>query len=155
MPSVTPMSSLLQERQAMTTLLDLLQQEQRHLVAADIDALVALTAEKSALVSQMAVLANQRHGALGAAGFGAQDSDMEGWIAASGEAQAAPLWQQLLDMTHEAKELNRVNGMLINKHMSRTQGALNILRPQSQATNFYGPSGHATSSNPSRGFIVG
>lgn len=156
MQTVDPMQLLREEQRLMTTLLDVLKQEQQHLVAADIDGLTALTPEKSALVGQMASLARQRHDALGAAGFAPQEAGMTQWIAACGDGAAAQMWQTLLEQTREAKELNRINGMLINKHMSHTQGALQALRPRAAASSsFYGPSGHATTSTTSRGFFAG
>ncbi len=153
----TPIHSLREEHKVMAALLDILKQEQQHLVAADIESLPDLTAEKSALVAQMAALANARHSALGAAGFLAQEAGMEAWIAALNDDVATHLWQTLLADTHEAKELNRINGMLINKHMSHTQGALQALRPKAAAANnLYGPSGsHATTFSKSRGFLAG
>jgi flagellar biosynthesis protein FlgN len=156
MPAVNPMTILREEQRLMTSLLEVLKQEQQHLVAAHIDGLTALTPEKSALVGQMATLAQQRHGALGAAGFAPQEAGMADWVAACGDSAAAPLWQTLLEQTREAKELNRINGMLINKHMGHTQGALQALRPLAAASSsFYGPSGHATTSTTSRGFFAG
>jgi flagella synthesis protein FlgN len=157
MPSASPLDSLRAEHQAMWALLDILKQEQQHLVVADIEGLTSLTAEKSALVAQMASLAQSRHGALAAAGFLPQEAGMEAWVAASGDAEATQLWQGLLAHTHEAKEMNRINGMLINKHMSHTQGALQALRPQAAAANnLYGPSGsHSSSMSKSRGFLAG
>ncbi|MES2263438.1 MAG: flagellar protein FlgN [Pseudomonadota bacterium] len=154
MHSVSPISSLREEQRVITALLAVLQQEQQYLLAADIEALTLLTPQKSALVNDMAVLASQRHGALGAAGYPAEEAGMEAWIAASGDAEAAPLWQQVLQQTRNAKELNRLNGMLINKHLSHTQGALQALRPQAQS-NVYGPSGLSTTSKISRGFLAG
>lgn len=158
MPSVpplgSPIASLREEQRVITALLDVLQQEQRHLVAADIDGLTELTPKKSALVNDMAVLAGQRHNALGAAGYKAEEAGMDAWLAAGGDAEAAPLWSEVLELTRAAKELNRLNGTLISKHLSHTQGALQALRPQAQG-NFYGPSGHATAANPRRGFLAG
>lgn len=154
MQAVTPMSSLRAEQRTITALLDVLKQEQQHLVAADIEGLTALTQKKSSLVNDMAVLASQRHNALGAAGYKAEEAGMDAWLAASGDSAAAPLWAEVLELTREAKELNRLNGTLISKHLSHTQGALQALRPQAQG-NFYGPSGHATSSNLRRGFLAG
>lgn len=148
------MASLREEQRVITALLEVLKQEQQHLVAADIDGLTALTPKKSSLVNDMAVLASQRHNALGAAGYKAEEAGMEAWLAASGDTEAAPLWSEVLELTRTAKELNRLNGTLISKHLSHTQGALQALRPQAQG-NFYGPSGHATSSNPRRGFLAG
>jgi flagella synthesis protein FlgN len=61
-----------------------------------------------------------------------------------------------LQQTREAKELNRINGMLINKQMNHTQGALQALRPASATTNnFYGPGGMSTTLPRSRGFLAG
>jgi flagella synthesis protein FlgN len=155
--SASPMNSLQEEHKVMAALLDILKQEQQHLVAADIEGLTGLTAEKSALVAQMASLANARHSALGAAGFLAQEAGMEAWIASLNDDIATQLWQNLLADTHEAKELNRINGTLINKHMTHTQGALQALRPKAAAAeNLYGPSGgHATTFSKSRGFLAG
>jgi flagella synthesis protein FlgN len=142
----------------MSTLLDVLRQEQQLLVKAEIESLQAVTTRKTALVTQMTLLSAQRHRALGKAGFPAQESGMDAWIAASGEArdESAALWQALLAHTREAKELNRINGMLINKQMGHTQGALQALRPQGAAqNNFYGPGGMSTTLPRSRGFLAG
>ncbi|HEY1151024.1 MAG TPA: flagellar protein FlgN [Pseudoduganella sp.] len=153
--SDSPMNSLRAEQQLITQLLEVLKQEQDHLVAADIDKLTALTPHKSDLVAQMAALATGRHKALAALGFAAQEAGMEAWLAAQGDDESRALWQQVLDQTREAKELNRLNGMLINKHLSTTQGALQALRPQAAAAAVYGPTGHTTSVSRSRGFIAG
>jgi flagella synthesis protein FlgN len=158
MPTVTPLNSLREESHIMSTLLDVLKQEQRLLVSADIDELPAVTTRKTALVTQMTLLSAQRHRALGKCGFPAAESGMDAWIAASGEAreESAALWQALLDHTRQAKELNRINGMLINKQMGHTQGALQALRPPGSAqNNFYGPGGMSTTLPRSRGFLAG
>jgi flagellar biosynthesis protein FlgN len=155
MQTVSPMDSLREEQRVITSLLEVLKQEQQYLISADIDALTALTPAKSALVNDMAVLASQRHSALGAAGFKPEEAGMEAWLAASGDAGAQQFWQQVLDQTREAKELNRMNGALINKHLSHTQGALQALRPQSPAPNMYGPTGQTTSTAVRRGFVAG
>ena len=156
MPALSPKSHLQQEQSLMAAALELMQREQHHLVVADIDSLTEVTAQKSVLVNQMALLAQQRNQALGLAGFAAQEAGMDAWLEASHDAGAAVLWQQLLSVTREAKELNRVNGMLITKHMSNNQNALQALRAPSHSTNsFYGPSGQATVSATSRRLVVG
>jgi len=158
MSVTTPLNSLREEEHIMAALLDLLKQEQQLLVSADIEALPALTTRKTALVTQMTLLSAQRHRALGKSGSPAQESGMDAWIAASGATrdESAGLWRALLEHTREAKELNRINGMLINKQMNHTQGALQALRPQSAGANtFYGPGGLPTSLPRSRGFLAG
>ncbi|UGQ45235.1 flagella synthesis protein FlgN [Massilia endophytica] len=153
MHTATPMDSLRAEQALIAQLLDVLQEEQQCLVAAEIDALSELTPRKSALIGEMAVLASQRHRQLGAAGFAAQESGMDAWLAAHGGDAGAALWQQLLDQTREAKELNRLNGMLINRQLGHTQGALQALRPQ--AAPVYGPNGQTAPRPASRGFVAG
>jgi len=155
MQSVTPFSSLRDEQQLMTTLLALMKEEQRHLVAADIDAITELTVRKTALVGQLSQLAAQRHQALAAAGFTAAEAGMEDWLVGASEAEAASLWNALLDTTREAKEQNRLNSMLVNKHMLHTQGALNAMRPTTQSGNFYGPSGQPMTNTASRRVVIG
>lgn len=151
----SPLSCLREERKAMQLLLDVIQQEQAQLVAMDVDMLDQLTLRKNSLVSQMATLSGQRLAALAAAGFAAREDAMAGWLAQSGEVEAGPLWQELLSLTREAKESNRLNGMLINKHLVHTQGALQALRPAASGATTYGPSGQ-TMRGPSSGrFVVG
>ncbi|MET3130554.1 flagella synthesis protein FlgN [Oxalobacteraceae bacterium GrIS 1.11] len=155
MPSASPLTSLREEHKLMTELLELMQQEKLHLLAADIEELTESTARKSALVQQLAQLAGARHEALGAAGYPAREEGMDAWLAACGDPLAAPCWSQVLHLTRAAKELNRVNGMLVNRHLAHTQGALNALRPPPQGGNFYGPSGQTTVSSPNRRFVIG
>ena len=158
MTTVTPLNSLREEAHIMATLLDVLRQEQQLLVAADMEGLPAVTTRKTALVTQMTLLSAQRHRSLGKCGFPAEEAGMDAWIAASGAArdESATLWSALLQHTRDAKELNRLNGMLINKQMGHTQGALQALRPKNApANNFYGPGGISTSLPRSRGFIAG
>ena len=147
MTTVTPLNSLREEEHIMSTLLDVLRQEQQMLVAADIEGLPAVTTRKTALVTQMTLLSAQRHRSLGKCGFPAEEAGMDAWIAASGEARAESesLWGALLQHTRTAKELNLINGVLINKQMGQTQDALHALRPQGSAgNNFYGPGGVTT-----------
>jgi len=157
MATVTPLNSLREEHAVMATLLDVLKQEQQHLVTADIEGLPAVTSRKSALITQMTLLSAQRHRALGKAGFVAGENGMDAWLAAGGEqTEGAPIWQALLLQTKAAKELNRINGMLINKQMGHTQGALQALRPlTANNNNFYSPSGMSSSLPRSRGFLAG
>ena len=95
--------------------------------------------------------------ALGAAGFAARDTGMDAWLASSADPAASTLWQELLVLTREAKELNRVNGMLINKQMHYNQNLINAMRTPAQGADnsFYGPSGQPTAGGPSRRYVVG
>ncbi|MES2743761.1 MAG: flagellar protein FlgN [Pseudomonadota bacterium] len=151
----SPLTSLSEEHQLMGQLLEVIEREQRHLVAAEIEALNQVTAEKSQLVGRLALLAGERHSALGAAACTPDERGMESWLASQRDDVALTLWGALLERTRLAKELNRVNGMLVNRHLAHTQGALNAMHPQPQGGNFYGPSGQTTSGAASRRVVIG
>lgn len=153
----SPIDTLAREQKLVCSLLDLMKQEQQCLVSADIDGLNALTPQKADLTNQLALLANERHQALGAAGFAAEETGMQAWLDGANDNTAADAWRRLLDLVREAKELNRVNGMLVNKQMTHNQNLINAMRQPADAADstVYGPTGHTATSGPSRRFVVG
>ena len=153
----SPIHTVRDEFSLINTLIELMKQEQRLLVAADTDGLTAVTAQKSQLVAQMAALSKTRHDQLAQAGFAAEDASMAGWLERHGDKDGASLWQDLLAATRQAKELNRVNGMLISKQLNNTHTLLNAMRTPAGAADpgVYGPSGQTSNSQPSRRFVVG
>jgi flagella synthesis protein FlgN len=88
--------------------------------------------KKVQLVQELAELSRLRHGRWRRR-VPRRGSGMEPWLAVAGQRRAARLWKQLLALTREAKELNRVNGMLINKQMAHNQTVLNALRTPAAA----------------------
>ena len=158
--ATSPADSLPQEQQAARVLIDLLNQEQALLIAADIDGLAMVTERKAPVVAQMSELATRRHRALAAAGHAASELGMQAWVAekANGKpvfATAEATWIALLAMAKQAQEINRINGLLINTHMARNQSALNVLRVQAGGGNFYGPDGQSAARGMGRGLVVG
>lgn len=157
MPS--PSTTLRDELSLIHTLSGLMKEEQRMLVVADTDGLTAITVQKNDLVGQLAELSQQRHGLLAQAGVAADDGGMDVWLAGhgNGDAEAASLWQDLLAATRAAKELNRVNGMLITKHINHNQQLINAMRTPAGGADagVYGPSGQTATGGPSRRFVVG
>lgn len=156
-PAQTPSATLAQEQQHVSELIALMKQEQQLLVAADADGLATLTPHKNALLQALADLSAQRHAALLAAGCEAAESGMEPWLAAGGNADARARWEALLALAREAKELNRVNGMLINRQLAHNQGVLNALRMPAgaEAGGVYGASGQALGGGPSKRYVIG
>jgi flagella synthesis protein FlgN len=156
MPS-SPINSVPQEQQHVSALIALMKQEQQLLVAADADGLAQLTPQKNALLQALAELSAQRHAALVAAGCEGSEAGMEPWLAVGGNLDARSQWEQLLGLAREAKELNRVNGMLINKQLAHNQGVLNALRMPAgaEAGGVYGASGQALGSGPSKRYVIG
>lgn len=148
--------SLGEELKAGNILLQLLQQEQEHLINADLEALTKLTEEKAKVVAHMTELAQQRHCALGANGFEAEESGMKAWLNSRTASPAAEKsWNDLLEVARQAKELNRTNGLLIGQHMARNQNALNVLAGAPDGGAMYGPNGQSTSQSSSRRLVVG
>lgn len=153
----SPADSLSEEHKAVRTLTQLLKLEQEHLIAADIDGITALTEAKAKAAAHMTELATSRHKALAAAGFEAKESSMKTWLESSGaSATTSKSWHELVELAEEAKELNRVNGTLINKQMVRNQNVLNILQHGNvQGGNVYGPNGQTANKTVSRHIVTG
>lgn len=152
----TPAESLGEELNAGNTLLQLLKQEQEHLINADLEALTKVTEEKAKVVARMTELAQRRHRALGAGGFDASESGMQEWLNSRAASPAiGKFWKELLDLAQQAKELNRTNGLLIGQHMARNQSALNVLQGNPQGGTMYGPNGQSTTQPSSRRLVVG
>lgn len=151
--STDPAATLAQERQAAGALLECLLQEQQLLAAADIDGLTHSNARKAALVQKSASLAQQRHLALGTAGFSASEEGMRQWL--SGAPQAArEAWEELMRLAGQAREANRTNGLLIHTHLARNRELLGALRGES-AGGVYGPGGQQSVGAVSRRLVVG
>ena len=155
--ATSPHTTLQDELTLIDSLIDLMKQEQQCLVAADTDTLATLTPVKTQHITQLAALAGQRHGALAGAGFPGSEAGMEAWLAARKDATVQSVWQRALERMREAKELNRVNGMLINKQMTHNQNLIQAMRTPADSADMgvYGPKGQTTSSNNKRPLVVG
>jgi flagellar biosynthesis protein FlgN len=155
--ALCPSATFATEQQHVSALVELLKQEQSLLVAADADALAELTPRKNLILQQLAALSAQRHAALVAAGCEGSEAGMEPWLAQSGNTEAPAQWTALLAVAREAKELNRVNGMLINKHLAHNQGVLNAMRMPAgtESDGVYGARGQTVGLGPSKRYIIG
>jgi flagella synthesis protein FlgN len=151
-----PAATLEEERSTAQELLDCLKQEQQSLISAEMDTLSLATAKKVALVTRLTTLAKSRHRALGGAGHAADESGMPAWLATNRNPSAhSQQWQALLALARDAKEVNRVNGILIGGHLSRTQGMLQAMRGGAATAGVYGPNGQQTVSGMGRALVVG
>jgi flagella synthesis protein FlgN len=156
MAIASPGTTLSDEQQVIGSMVELMKTEQQLLVSADADGLSTLTPTKLQLAQKAAELSRHRHRALGAAGFVPAEAGMEPWLAVGGNDKLRQEWNRLLELARQAKELNRVNGMLVNKQLAHTQGVLNAMRgPASGAANVYGRSGQTMATGPSKRFVVG
>ncbi len=131
----------------------LLEREQQMLGKGEIDALLELVQEKNELAAALAAVAKQRVEALAAEGLAADRAGVAAWLAAQPSARRARTdWSLLLSLATQARELNRVNGELIQLRMQHNALALEALLGTTNSLGLYGsdgqsslPSGHRIS----------
>ena len=150
-----PQATLPAEHERVVALIQLMKQEQQLLVAADADALAELTPGKVVLVQELVQLSRQRHATLGGIGFEAGEAGMEAWVASHADAATRTQWSGLLTAAAEAKELNRVNGLLINRQLAHNQTVLQALRTPAGAAEspLYGAKGLSFGAGAGRRFV--
>lgn len=148
-----PAASLIQEQEFAQKLLDCLQQEQTHLIQADLAALAECAERKTKLVREMTMLAQTRMQSLGRAGHPATEAGMLAWLAEQKDAVRDD-WHALLGLAAAGKELNRTNGLLIHQHMNRNQAGLQALRGGGQPA-VYGRDGQQNIRPSGRSFVAG
>jgi flagella synthesis protein FlgN len=143
-----------QDAQLVESLLETLSREQTSLVIADIDSIEALIEEKSVLLQSINITAKSRYAALAANGFEPSEVGMLAWLKHQAKPAINELWESFQKTLNQAKEMNRLNGMLINKHFNRNQQLLSHLQGNSSASDVYGKNGQAKSQSPSRGSLM-
>ncbi len=147
--------NLLAEVAAMRSFVEMLKQEQQALVDNNADGLIAITPQKNELLTSIMGMENQRNLSLVSLGLNADATGMQSLLAQDTHASLIEHWDTLLLVSAQAQELNRTNGLLINRQMSRNQGMLNILQ-QDQAGAMYGADGQSKiSANTGRGIVAG
>lgn len=152
--AVSPDQYLAEEVSCAAELTACLEQEQQQLCAIDAaEALQQTIIAKNVLVAKMTSLAERRHKALGANGFTASEAGMMAWLEKSPAALST--WNELLQSARRARELNQVNGTLINTHMARTRAALSILQQMPADSTVYGPDGQQDMRGGTRTLVVG
>ncbi|MDY7578293.1 flagellar protein FlgN [Herbaspirillum sp. RTI4] len=140
----TPASLLKEEQQATLGLLSSLQQEQVALLQSNNALTPEIITIKAETISLMAHFAEKRHTILESLGFEASEQGMQSWIDQDGNADILSTWKQILETATAARELNRLNGMLISKQLAFNQNTLDILQGKPLGgSNFYGPDGQS------------
>lgn len=130
-----------------------LQHEQTALVSADMDTIEKLVEQRAEVLQALGEAANQRYAALVAAGFEGNEAGMEKWLKLRASQAIDSAWIDFQKQLAQAKELNRLNGVLINKHFQRNQEKLEVLQgksPDNSSTQLYGKNGQAHASNHAR-----
>ncbi|RDE51457.1 MAG: flagellar protein FlgN [Candidatus Accumulibacter meliphilus] len=122
----------------------LLEREQQMLVKGEVDDLLDLVRQKNSIAAELARLATQRQRLLAASGLLNDRAGMAAWLAAHPvETSVHSVWSALLAVAGQARELNRVNGELIQERMQNNAQALEVLLGSNAASNLYGPDGQS------------
>lgn len=130
------------EAEAIRQFVEVLQREQAVLASGDTDALPAFAEQKDKLATQLSELARQRNAMLVAQGCTPDRSGMERWLASRpGHKNIDAIWKKLLSLAGEARELNRLNGELIQMRLQYNSKALEILLRKEESLDLYGPDG--------------
>lgn len=124
-----------------TALLKDLQDEQAALIAADMDAIEVMIDHRMELLQSLGAAARQRYDALAAHGFEASEKGMSDWLEQQSDAEMQKEWLAFQAQLIQAKEMNRVNGLLIGKHFQRNQERLDTLQGKGAQPQIYGKNG--------------
>jgi flagella synthesis protein FlgN len=125
--------------------LDLLEREQKLLVAGNVEELTLLVTDKERVVHQLAHLDVQINQHLTAAGLSKGIQGIKSWIAAN---QSKPFvvreWEELLSLTRRARQLNQTNANIVSTQLKHTRQTLNALHDATGHTALYDPKGKIT-----------
>jgi flagella synthesis protein FlgN len=139
------------EADAVQQFVDLLKLEQNTLSSGKTDDLPAFAEQKSKLAINLNSLATQRNTSLAAQGFGVDRTGVESWCAKYPDEKTAKMaWTKILSLAFEARELNRLNGELIQMHMHYNAKALEALQGGRNSLDLYGPDGQSTTAGNRR-----
>ena len=143
--------TLTAEADAVLRFVELLKQEQQSLTAGDVDALTPLISQKNVLATDLAILAKQRNALLAVENFAPDRAGIDAWCEnhpAKNKVRTA--WSGILSLASEARELNRVNGELIQIRMQHNTQALAALQGASRPLNLYGADGQTVGQSSRR-----
>ncbi len=146
--------SFVQDAQLMSDLLTVLTREQGHLVKLEVDAVEGILEEKSVLLQGLNLSCRARYEALATKGFDANEAGMEAWVQKQANQDISAAWANFQNTLNQAKELNRLNGLLISKHFNRNQELLNHLQGNSSDNAVYGRDGQSKSKAPARSGLI-
>ncbi|MBC7787637.1 MAG: flagellar protein FlgN [Methylophilaceae bacterium] len=143
------------ESKLMQALIEVLEHEQKILVSNDIIAIEMLMDEKTQLLQKINAASQARYRALQAKGYAPSEVGMEAFIQSDNNLQDKNTWINFQRLLTLAKELNRVNGVLINRHFNRNRETLNDLQGNHSARMIYGANGqHAVTGYSGSSLIV-
>jgi flagellar biosynthesis protein FlgN len=137
-----PIAGIASERDAVRVFIDVLRREQHALQQADVSVLLPLAAEKASHAQQLAELTQSREQWLAVSDSFEDQGDMERRLA--DHPTAAMAWQELLQLTETAHQINEINGILVNQRLRYNQQRLSALQAAARGLHdngLYGSNG--------------
>lgn len=123
----------------------LLKEEQDVLKAGSADALPGIVERKTATALKLSPITTARNAELGRATMATDRAGIDAWLAKfPADTAVRDNWQRLQALAEEARELNRVNGRLIQLRMQTNTQALEALLAAASRQDLYGADGQAT-----------
>lgn len=139
-----------EDARLMGKFLQLLEREQKSLITNNVNEVELIVSEKAILLQQINEAAKKRYALLAKHHFEANENGMVAWVIEQVDAKLKKRWDAFQQLLFKAKEANRLNGMLINKHFNRNRQILQGLQNAMKTNQVYGRNGQATSSNSIR-----
>ena len=143
--------TLAAERETITRFIELLEREQASLRHGQTEELIELSTQKEALAARLEALGAERRSFLAGHGHSTDRKGTEAWCEQHpDDGEAADSWREILALAARARELQRVNGDLIELHLHYNAKALEALQGGRRSLDLYGPDGQSkTASNQS------
>lgn len=131
--------------QAAQALLVLLQEERQLLEHRDHQALAALIEQKNTHIGVLNHHAGERQAVLESLGMEPGNRDWEALLAGDPALnEHLPLWQRVKDTVAECRQLNDINGKLINRSQQTLVRLLNLVRGKTATPQLYNAAGAST-----------
>ena len=135
---------LQQEKAGILEFIKTLRDEQTALSQGDTNALEPLLTTKNRLIDELNRLEAQRSAIAANAAVAPDRQGMTRWLEAQPQGKLLlPLWQEILVLAEEAKNIHLLSGKLIAEQLSRTSEALNILTGNPNRQSLYGSDGQS------------
>jgi len=120
----------------------LLEREQGMLVENRTDQLLELSGQKSSDALSLNKLAESRHTLLQHDIPQLTRAAIDDWLTKH-HAKSLPVWHDIVSLTERARELNQINGQLIQSKLRHNQQALTVLSNAVNQSALYGADGQA------------
>lgn len=134
------LTALNNELSAVRFFIEFLQQEQHLLTENETDSLLKLAEQKSTLAVNLNQLAEVRRTLLRNQLPESNNDSIQAWLTIY-NPEGLACWQEIRILAEQARELNRINGELIQMKLRHNQHTLAALTQAARKADLYGPDG--------------